>query len=392
MFDHGGSDQGFLQRAARVLKMKRTNDKSKGSLLRSLRARPRMLAMALVLSLVSLSNLVASKGRSNTDELTDVLLVVSRLGVTALDAPDYDPSKIMSPEACSRCHVQESQVWRQTPHAHNFEQLQRNPEARRIAANLGIRSVKRSELCASCHYTQKESDGKNRVVAGVSCESCHGAARDWITIHNDFGGASVSSETESATHRANRLQRSRELGMRNPQNIYEIARSCLQCHTVPHESLVNQGGHIAGSQDFEFVAWSQGSIRHKFRSARGAYNAQASGSRLRVMYVAGMIADLEFSTRATAIATQRSGFGVESADRAARVALELKSIWEATGNEQILRVLQAFAAAELRTNNAEQLQQIADEIEELGREFAEIVDGDTLAGVDAYLPDVSEYR
>ena len=101
--------------------------------------------------------------------------------------------------------------------------------------------------------------------------------------------------------------------MRNPINVYMLAQSCYRCHTVPDERLVNVGGHNVGSMDFEIVAWSQGTVRHNFLRSDGQSNEPSSPERLRQMFVAGMIADLEFSVRATAAATEKATFGVNAA-------------------------------------------------------------------------------
>ena len=69
---------------------------------------------------------------------------------------------------------QEVQQWMRTPHFATFDTLHRQPEAKEIADRLGLRSIKRNETCTQCHYTQQDQDGRVRVVAGVSCESCHG--------------------------------------------------------------------------------------------------------------------------------------------------------------------------------------------------------------------------
>ena len=306
--------------------------------------------------------------------------------------PRCDPTRVISPDACSKCHVQESQVWRSTPHAQLYERLQRDPRAQDIARRMGVRSIKRNDLCARCHFTQVETSGKLRAIAGVSCESCHGAGRDWVNVHNDYGGPSVSREQEPEAHRIDRLRRSMELGMRNPENIYLIARSCLECHTVPNESLVNQGGHHAGSQGFELVAWSQGSVRHKFLTSSGQFNAPSTPEHLRVMYVAGILAEMEFSLRATAVATQANRFGHESAQRAVRAALRLKQVQDDVQQPLLHKALVAFAHAELRTNNFQQLNAVADELREVGIRFGEADLGTELSAVDRYLPPANAYR
>ena len=86
--------------------------------------------------------------------------------------------------------------------------------------------------------------------------------------------------------------------MIHSQMIYDIAKNCYSCHTVPNEALVNVGTHRAGS-DFDLVAWSQGEVRHNFISSPGApentTNAPASKERLRQLYVVGALVDLEIS-------------------------------------------------------------------------------------------------
>ena len=179
-------------------------------------------------------------------------------------ALESDSTKILGHESCMKCHGQEVAVWKQTPHFQTFKELHRKPEAKQIAERMGIRSVKRGDLCINCHYTQKQVDGREKAISGISCESCHGAAMDWIAIHNDYGGPAVTRDAESPEHRQERVANAIKHGMQNPANVYLIARSCFNCHTVPNEELVNVGGHIAGSQDFDLVAWSQGIIRHDF--------------------------------------------------------------------------------------------------------------------------------
>lgn len=330
--------------------------------------------------------LPTSTSTTETDQSTAVLFQATQLGATC------DASKVVSPEACAKCHTQEARVWSATPHALNYENLQRNPVAKQIASRMGIRSVKRSDLCSQCHFTRQDTGSGARVVAGVSCESCHGAGKDWITVHNDFGGPGVSRQQESAAHETQRIEKSISLGMRNPRNVYSIARSCLNCHTVPHEQLVNQGGHAAGSQTFELVAWSQGKVRHNFVRTGGQFNQPSDLNRLRIMFVAGIIADMEFSVRAVSQATQRGRFGIESAKRAATKAVLLKRIQDSIQNEQVQLALLAFAEADLSTNNSAQLNAIADRIKQAGFDFADKVDGTTLAVVDSLLPAADQYR
>ena len=151
-------------------------------------------------------------------------------------------------------------------------------------------------------------------------------------MHSDYGGAGITRATESAEHRTKRVNDSVAQGMNNPHNIYLIARQCYDCHTVPNEKLVNVGGHLAGSKDFELVSWSQGMVRHNFVRTGGTSNATLSPEDLRVMYVVGVMTDLEYSLRAVAAATDKATFGVTSAQRAARMKKRLIEIQKATND------------------------------------------------------------
>jgi hypothetical protein len=304
-----------------------------------------------------------------------------------------DPSKVVSAQACARCHGNEVSRWTQTPHSQTFDQLVRNPKAKEITDRLGLASIKRNDICTQCHFTmQSDESGKQKAVAGISCESCHGAARDWIEVHNNYGGPNVLKAQETAEHRIERLAKATSLGMRNTQNVYLIARSCYECHTIPHEKLVNVGGHPATSPEFELVAWSQGSIRHNFLRTGGIANAESTPEKLRLLFVVGLIADLEFSARATAEATEKSEYGLAVAQRSARAAERLYTAQQKLNDPLLQKALEVFATAELKTNNAAQLLAIADTLSQIGQEFADSRDGLTLTAIDGELPLPNSYR
>jgi hypothetical protein len=54
--------------------------------------------------------------------------------------------------------------------------------------------------------------------------------------------------------------------------------------------------------------------------------------------------------------------------------------------------LEAFSKAKLDTNNYDQLNSIADEIQEAGRKFSVKHDGSEMAFVDDLLPSPSQYK
>ncbi|MDP1561303.1 MAG: cytochrome c family protein [Pirellulaceae bacterium] len=320
------------------------------------------------------------------------LFVFSSLSSVIAQPPQCDPAKVIGPMRCASCHENEVRVWLQTPHAKTLEELHRRPEANAIAAKMGIRSIKRGDVCLDCHYTSQSVSDKNQIIAGVSCESCHGAALDWVTWHNDYGGPTVLKSQESAAHKEQRREISIAHGMRNPTNVYLVARSCLQCHSVPNEKLINVGGHGAGSLEFEMVSWSQGINRHNFLRTENKSNAENSAEELRIMFVAGLMADLEFSTRAVAKATERGVYGFAVAQRAANVAVRLQAIQEQINDPNLQQALVAFSRAVLKTNNETELNAIADEIQQAGTTFAKATDGSKLAALDAMIPNKSQYK
>jgi hypothetical protein len=297
-----------------------------------------------------------------------------------------DPAKVLGPDSCMKCHTSEVQQWQQTPHFATFDQLHRKPEAKAIADKLGLRSVKRNDQCIKCHYTTQLDDGQARIVAGVSCESCHGAARDWVEMHSDYGGAGAAKTTETPEHRKARIEKSIAAGMNNPANLYLVARQCLSCHTSPDERLVNVGGHAAGSADFELVAWSQGKVRHNFLRTGGTANGASSHERLRVMYVVGVMADLEASLRATAVATEKASFGVNAAKRGAQRKRDLYAISQLVDNPQVKQALEAALSVRLKLQNRDALVAAADEIRRAAYEFAATADGTALGALDSRLP------
>lgn len=304
-----------------------------------------------------------------------------------------DPNKTLSADQCAKCHGNEVQVWKKTPHFTTYAELSRRPRSKEIISKMGLKgSVKRNNVCMDCHFTIQDRGGKLKAIAGVSCESCHGASRDWISVHNDYGGPTATKASEPESHRQQRLQTAADLGMRNTQNLYLIASSCLNCHTVPNESLVNVGGHRAGTEEFELVSYSQGQVRHNFLRTGNQQNARSTQERLRVMYVVGLIADLEYSTRATSLATKKSDYGLKVANRTAKKAVQLYELQQKIKDPDVQALLEAFAQVSLRINNQQQLNEVADVIKKHGQRFAKQRDGSKLAAVDPFLPDPATYK
>lgn len=294
-----------------------------------------------------------------------------------------DPAKIRTAEACGECHVEELEVWKRTPHATGFKTLHRKESAEAIAEKMGFKLIKRESLCLRCHYTPEIVDGQLRAVSGVSCESCHGAARDWIDIHNNYGGKGITYATETPEHRKERIEKSRAAGMRRPSDLYGIVKNCFGCHTVPHERLVNEGGHSVGSV-FELVAWSE-KIRHNFLDAmRGGSrkNVEWSPERKRVLYVVGRAVDLESALRAVAGATGENLY-LKAMMRRVRVALsEVRAIARRAELPEVDAMIAAARGVHVGLGQREALLKAANTIGEATRRFISRQDGTLLAALD----------
>ena len=246
---------------------------------------------------------------------------------------------------------------------------------------MGVKRIKSEPTCAQCHYTKKA--GKKRPIAGISCESCHGAAKDWVKIHNDYGGKGVKKADETAAHKVQRIKKAIAGGMVRPENIYDVAQNCFQCHTVPNEKLVEVGGHKAGS-DFELVSWSQGEIRHNFLA--DGNNKPATTERKRILYITGRVLDLEYGLRGVAEVTKKSGYAVAMAKRVARALKHVGAIEKALGNADISAILAAGKSAKLKPNNKAALKGAADKISKTIQKFLKGRDGSKLAAIDGLIP------
>jgi Cytochrome c554 and c-prime len=309
-------------------------------------------------------------------------------------AAPADPRLVLGSDSCVKCHASEVKSQLATPHVLTFDELHRKPEAASIASKLGLQSIKHEGRCVACHYTQQvePATGNVHAIAGVSCESCHGGARNWLDIHHDYGGESITRLTESQQHRQQRLERSIAAGMRNPEDVFLVAQSCYRCHTTADEELVNVGGHSVGSLDFEFVAWSQGTQRHNFVRSDGQSNQVSSPERLRVMFVAGMMAELEATLRATSVATEKAKYGVNAAQRAARAAARLTSVSQKVAIPEVAEAIRVFETVALKLNNRDELTAAADAIARLGLDFARNHDGSALSVLDPFIPEPSRWK
>jgi hypothetical protein len=298
-----------------------------------------------------------------------------------------DPQKIVSAEACGECHASTYAAWKRTTHQTGFRTLHRKAAAEAIAERMGFRLLKRDSLCLECHYTATVQRDQMRAISGVSCESCHGAGRDWLDVHNDYGGKGLDHTNEDPEHRKRRIEASLAAGMRRPSDdLYGLMSSCYQCHTVPNEKLVNMGGHGTGSGDFELVAWTEGEVRHNFldtfRSGATATNVERPMSHKRLVYVLGRALALEHSLRAMAEATEKGVFAKATSRRIRKTLRDIRALDQRLDLPELAAMVATVRALDVRPNQRQAMLAAAAAIGASTQRFLDSHDGQRLASLD----------
>ena len=333
-----------------------------------------------------------------------VLFCIGFMRAPRTHPPAPDPTLVVGPERCAECHQGEAAQWETTQHyktfngADDIEAMHRRDEARAILEKLALRSAKRG-VCANCHYTLQQEEGRSRAraIAGVSCESCHGPAKDWVESHGFYGedasGAKATRATELPAHREERLAAVAASGKIGTDNLYALVENCFECHTVPNEELVNKGGHQAGSADFNYLEWLNREVKHNFLYSEGAENRAAPRdlaptTRNRRAYVVAEMVDVAFGLQELAKATQEGPYADGLITRIQAAVAALRAIRDAAPDAavQIDPILEGVSAASLVPNNQEALATLAAHTKAQAQAFLAAHDGTALSGVDALLP------
>lgn len=301
------------------------------------------------------------------------------------------PEKVGGPESCAECHIQEIEVWKLSAHFRSFHELHRKPEAAAIQDKLGLGSMKQEQSCMGCHYLSRPVEQKLTATSGVSCESCHGAGQDWAQTHGDYGQGRTKA-TESAEHRLARVTQAVNAGMILANNLYALGAACYDCHVMNDEKIVNVGGHSPASPGFNLLTWSQGEVRHTILHTDNTANPAAAPPHRRRLFVLGVILEVEFGFRAVARATERANFGQTLARQTDAARKLLEKIQALAPTPELAAIVATASATRLRLNNAAELTAAAEKISGLGRAFAATVTGEQLAGMDALVPDATQYR
>ncbi|MCH8326982.1 MAG: cytochrome c family protein [Candidatus Marinimicrobia bacterium] len=341
---------------------------------------------AISLSLLTILALATSWNTANSSQASEIghTNTTHLIADIADTAPEFvlthSPEKIQGPKKCSECHDPEIEAWKKTKHHASFK-ISRSDEAKAILERLGRKNMKKAATgCVDCHYTVGLDRAKKpKAIAGISCESCHGAAKEWYDKHQDVKG-------ESPADRQSRLDVCERLGMIRPTNIYGLASNCNSCHTVPNEQLVITGLHRAGSDGFELVAWSQGEVRHNLTDVKAKTNREASPERKRMLYVMGQIVALEYGLRGYQKATTESDYATKTKARIEKAIAMLNKIQEKKQTPEVAAILAAVQTLKLTIPPAKGFEKIADVVRKKAHDFEENHDGSKLGAIDELIP------
>lgn len=320
-----------------------------------------------------------------------VLLVAG--GAYLVEAPlasAMDHSLVVGPDACVDCHSAENDVWAESTHFKTYEELSQSDRALEIAEALEIDDIESPDgTCVGCHFTLTgESADELEPIAGISCESCHGAAANWVDSHGQYPGD--SAESENAEQKAERIAAAEAAGQIRPQRIHKIAANCMDCHTVPNESLVNIGGHPAGSK-FELVSWLEGEVRHNLFWSNGEENVESSPERKRVVYVVGLGTDLEYSLRALAKSSSAGNFRNEMKNRVETAVAKLSAANAAQADPAMTSMLAVAQGLDLVVPDRGKLEAAASAIAKSVKKFVSTADGAELGKLDGLIPPEGHY-
>lgn len=303
-----------------------------------------------------------------------------------------DPSLFAGYETCKKCHEEQVKKLITTVHFKSAETMHRTPQAKKIASALGLRTIKRSARCVRCHYTPEAYRSSSKAQSGISCESCHGGSKNWVLNHNDYGGLEAKKEDESPEHRQMRIQLSIENGMRHPSKLHLIARSCYECHIVDDVELLTKTEHPVFTHDFDMIRWSQGQMRHNFYRTQGKSNALSEPPRLRLMYLADLVAGLEFGFVAIAELNENREAKNKLVTQTLRRISNFNRAANDVGQPKLKPIEDLIRTLNIETASPKELKSAAENIRKFSVDFFSDVDPAKLSALDRSLPKQSEYR
>ena len=152
--------------------------------------------------------------------------------------PPLSSRPVVGQGRCDACHNRENDWWFRDPHQRTaepfFNRERRNAQIATLYYGKPAAALMASgrAVCMDCHGTVKTGREGAAADSGVSCESCHGPAGDFLQPH-------------PKADRAGRLQ----LGLVDLRDPGVRARVCSSCHYVNDARLLASGHPVGKSFD-----------------------------------------------------------------------------------------------------------------------------------------------
>ncbi len=174
--------------------------------------------------------------------------------------------------SCQKCHGDQNAWWFDDAHYASvdpfFERTRKNLQIARLYGLSPSKMTRGDALCMDCHGTVITGREKREVADGVSCQSCHGAAKDYLEPHEE-GDKSLGLKRPGYV-------KALKLGMVELKDGATLAAACVDCHYVTDPRLISSG-HPSGA-DFDYAS-GMAKTRHwqSPLASAGALEAAYSG-------------------------------------------------------------------------------------------------------------------
>ncbi len=313
--------------------------------------------------------------------------------------PPMNPVDVVGVESCAECHQEMVDSWRSSVHATSFETLVASPEAEAMADRLQFNpgEIAMRASCVRCHFTLEPFGSTPQPVEAISCESCHGEGFHWIDEHY-----------KKSISRSQRIERSEELGMAHPANLFKMTATCYECHVIDDEQLVNQAGHPALSEDFELFSWYAGEVAHNYLVSEAGKATKVHTDEMqplaqphkRMLYLTGKLQHVAFTLRAIARAkdapVDRKGefivlpdgnytFAVQHAIELRKLEIDLKQVLKRVSIPQFTKTIAVLRGLNMKTGHGREMEVAALQVSRLAEGFTRTYSGDEFSAIDPLL-------
>lgn len=282
---------------------------------------------------------------------------------------------VIGHKQCKICHVQEYAKWQQTLHKKTYKDLKTNPLTKKIMKRLRLEGNPRQQKsCQKCHYTLKPRGSRVRTIGAITCERCHGGAKNWVELHYD-----------ARIPKPKRRKQSSKAGMFHPGDIYGIADNCYSCHIISDEKLVDVGRHPVADGTFKLASHTQGKMRHNFVSGKGR-NIAASAQRKRLFYVVGQSLELQYLLRALAQTKTKRNFFLLTQKQLKSSVQEMLAIHKIINKKETAHILNTLKKVKAVPNNRAELEQAATSIEKATKLLVKNYNVESWSSLDNLIP------